>query len=101
MKLVHIMALSAALTLSVTNTAGAQEGNHQGHEYAGMEEVVVVARRLPPAAQMEEIVVVAKRIRPATRNSSFQKTLAGSDSSVSACTCLGNLGQMTVRSPSL
>lgn len=101
MKLVHIMALSTALTLGVTSTAGAQESVYQGHGYAGMEEMVVVAKRLPPSTEMEEIVVVAKRIRAATQGFSFRKTAANSDSSVSACTCLGDLGQMTVRTPSL
>lgn len=109
MKLVHIMALSTVLTLGVQGSAGAQEGVYRGQGYAGMEEMVVVAKRIPPAAeqraavqgQMEEIVVVARRIRPSTNGSSFQKAEASNDSSVSACTCLGNLGQMTARTPSL
>ena len=109
MKLVYILALSTTLTLGLQGSADAQDGVYQRLAYAGMEEMVVVARRLPTSSEqrsahqdrMEEIVVVARRIRPAPQDFGFQKTAAGSDSSVSACTCLGNLGQMTVRTPSL
>lgn len=85
MKLVKLMALGTVLTLGMQHGAAAQDDLNKGNSYAGMEEMVVVAKRLPAEAEqgmeeilvvasrlpvteaeMEEIVVVASRIRPAT-----------------------------------
>ena len=83
MKLIKTIALGTVLGFGLQHGAAAGETALQDQAYAGMEEMVVVAKRLPaepemeemlvvatrlPAAEaeMEEIVVVAKRIRPAT-----------------------------------
>jgi len=106
MKLVKLMALGTVLALGMQHGAAAQDDLNKGNSYAGMEEIVVVARKLPAeTAQemeeivvtgkrlppvMEEIVVVAKRLRPSMSGPVLLKTAA-----------LDDIGQLAVRTPTL